>query len=58
MGGTKDPEKGGGSYTARPSKEPQEEGTTRDHDEEQVERTGEGDGAEPVEGGDRTGSGG
>lgn len=31
---------GGGSYTARPSREVPEKGPTRDHDEEEVERSG------------------
>ena len=31
-----------GSYTARPSKEPPAEGTTRDEDREETERTGSG----------------
>ncbi len=31
---------GGGSYTARPSREEPETGPTRDHDDEEVERSG------------------
>lgn len=35
-----DDEGAGGSYTARPSKEPPAEGTTRDEEQEERERTG------------------
>lgn len=52
------PGEGGGEYTDRPSKEvPEKGGATRDEDEERVERTGEGDGAERVETGDPPDSG-
>lgn len=37
-----DPADQGGSYTARPSQEEPEDGTTRDEDQEKVERTGSG----------------